>query len=179
MGVMDRYNEKKKKEKDVPGSKTTSGGVAERYERNKYYQTLDVDSVDDNYINTFISDTNSFFGGVSDGSISYNDAHSSMEDLSKRYDTIEGWLNKYKSQLDEESYNSLSSGFTGLKEEFAGVKDFYAKWETEDDYNKEVAAAKDYESKSTADLEALSKELEHLTLVADEFATVSNQYFMV
>lgn len=179
MGVMDRYSEKKKKEKDVPGSKTTSGGVMERYEKNKYYQTLDVDSVDDNYINTFISDTNSFFGSVSDGSISYNDAHSSMEDLSKRYDTIEGWLSKNKSRLDEESYNSLSSTFSGLKIDFDGIKDFYSKWETEDDYNKSVAAAKDYEVKSAADIDTLSKELEHLDLVADEFTTVHYQYMLM
>ena len=103
MGVLDRYNEKKKKKDEESKSKTTSGGVAERYERNQYYQTLDTDSVDEKYINTFISDANSFFSGVNDKSIAYGAAKSTLGDLSTRYDNIQGWLYKNKSKLNEEA----------------------------------------------------------------------------
>ena len=174
MGVMDRYNEKKKKEEKVPDSKTTPMGVAERY---KLYQSSDVGSVDDNYINTFISDTNDFFSSLSKGSVSYNDATSKLEDLSSRYDSIQGWLYQNKSRFDEKSYKDLSSTFDGLKVDFDGVKDLYSKWETAEDYEKDVAAAKDYEAKSTADINSLSKEIEEMERVAEEYAAIDNEYY--
>ena len=135
MGVLDRYNEKKKKKEEESKSKTTSGGVAERYERNQYYQTLDVDSVDNNYINAFMSDANSFFSGVNDKSISYGAAKSTLGDLSKRYDTIQGWLYKNKSNLNEDAYTNLSSTFDGLKSSFDDVNAFYSQWDSDEDYD--------------------------------------------
>ena len=137
MGVMDRYNERnKKKDEEKTGGKSASGGVAERYERNQYYQTLDLDSVDENYINTFISDTNSFFSGVNQKAISYDVAKRTFGDLSTRYDTIQGWLYKNKSKLNEEAYTGLSTTFDGLKSNFDGLKDFYSQWDTQEDYDK-------------------------------------------
>ena len=145
MGVMDRYNERnKKKDEEKTGGKSASGGVAERYERNQYYQTLDLDSVDENYINTFMSDTNNFFSGVNDKSISYGAAKSTLGDLSTRYDTIQGWLYKNKNNLNEEAYTGLSSTFDGLKSQFDGLKDYYSKWETEDDYNAAMKQWQEY-----------------------------------
>ena len=138
MGVLDRYNEKKKKKEEESKSKTTSGGVADRYDRNQYYLTLDTDSVDDNYINSFISDTNSFFSGVNDKSISYSAAKSTLGDLSSRYDTIQGWLYKNKRNLNEEAYTSLSSTFDGLKSNFDSINDFYSQWDSDESYQASV-----------------------------------------
>ena len=135
MGVMDRYNEKTKKKSEDSKSKTTSGGVAERYERYQYYQTLDTDSVDENYIKTFLSDTNSFFSGVNDKSIDFITAKSTLGDLGTKYDTIQGWLYKNKSTLDAEAYSNLSSTFDGLQSSFTGLKDYYSQWESAEDYD--------------------------------------------
>lgn len=135
MGVMDRYQEKKKKkDEESTGGKSASGGVAERYERNQYYQTLDTDSVDKNYINSFVSDTNSFFGGVNEGSVSYSNAVSTMGDLGKRLDTIEGWLYKNRNSLNENSYNSLSSSIGEIKGSIGGIKEFYSQFGSEGAY---------------------------------------------
>ena len=144
MGVMDRYNEKKKKkDEESTGGKSSSGGVAERYERNQYYQTLDTDSVDEKYINSFISDTNTFFKGVNEKSISYDAGKSTLGDLSTRYDTIQGWLYKNKSNINKESYTKLSSTFDGLKSNFDDLKDFYSRWDTADAYNAAVKKAEE------------------------------------
>ena len=135
MGVMDRYNEKKKKDQEKTGGNSASGGVAERYERNQYYQTLDTDSVNDKYINTFVSDTNNFFGGVNKGSVSYSDAVSTIGDLGTRLDTIEGWLYKNRNSLGEKTYNALSSNFNEIKGSIGGIKEFYSQFDSEDAYN--------------------------------------------
>lgn len=101
MGVMDRYNDKKKKKEEESKSKTTSGGVADRYERNQYYQTLDTDSVDDNYINSFISDTNRFFGKIGGNSNSNTGAKGMVEELGARY-TTPGWIrNSFSAKVED------------------------------------------------------------------------------
>ena len=139
MGVKDRYEKKlKKDEKDEneSGSETTSGGVAERYKKNQYYQTLDIDSVDDNYINTFVSDANNFFVGLNENSHEYDSAKSTLEDLSARYDTIQGWLYKNKSRYDPESYRVITSAFDEYQSGLTRAKDYFSKWETAEDYTK-------------------------------------------
>ena len=172
MGVMDRYSEKKKKkDEESTGGKSASGGVAERYERNQYYQTLDTDSVDENYINSFISDTNTFFKGVKENSISYDAGKSTFGDLSTRYDTIQGWL--YKNNINEEKYASLSSTFDGLQSSFDGLKDFYSRWDNEDEYKKAVeqeeAEKKALEDKLNFDFEAGQKEIDELNKLLEEY----------
>ena len=136
MGVMDRYNErKKKKNEENTGGKSASGGVADRYERNQYYQTLDTDSVNEEYINTFISDSNRFFSGINDGSVSYSGATSTVGDLGTRLDTIQGWLYKNRKSLDEKTYNDLSSTFDQLSGSISSARDYYSQWDSEDAYN--------------------------------------------
>ena len=143
MGVMDRYNKKKEEKEKGSKSQSNSGGVAERYEKLKYYQTLDVDSVDESYINAFISDANSFFGGVNDKSIGYNAAQSTLGDLTTRYDTIQGWLYKNQSRLDAEAYSTLSSTFDGLQGNFDSIRDYYSKFGSEEAYKQAVKQAEE------------------------------------
>jgi hypothetical protein len=136
MGVMDRYNEKKKK-KDTEEEKSTKSGVLDRYEKNKYYQTLDTTGVDENYVNAFISDANTFFKGIggTDSTISFNDARSTVEDLGTRYDTVRAWLYKNKDKLGEKNYASYSDTFNSFGSGLDSIKNYYSQWETEEDYN--------------------------------------------
>ena len=157
MGVMDRYNERnKKKDEEKTGGKSASGGVAERYERNQYYQTLDLDSVDENYINTFTSDIGSFFERAGANSISLDEAKSSMEDLGTRYDTIQGWLYKNRGSFDEESYKSFTASLDEIKSRFDGTKDYFSQWENDSDYQaslKDWGYRKQYEGMSYEDIQ--------------------------
>ena len=109
-------------------NKSQSGGGYAALQK-KYGISYDVD---EKYLTTFISDTNSFFDSINDGSISFNDATSRLRDLSARYNTVEGWLYQNKSNLDEESYKALYS----LRSKLAGIQKYYSQWETEDDYIK-------------------------------------------
>ena len=145
MGVMDRYNEKKKK-KDTEEEKSTKSGVLDRYEKNKYYQTLDTTGVDENYVNAFISDANTFFKGIggTDSTISFNDARSTVEDLGTRYDTVRAWLYKNKDKLGEKNYASYSDTFNSFGSGLDSIKNYYSQWETEEDYN---AWYEDYKAK--------------------------------
>ena len=108
------------------------------------------------------------------------------KNLNKDAQDIIAYVDQYKDYLDADWVDNVKSTLNSTRQQYwdllNGAKNdnkYWSKWESEDDYKKDMAAAKDYEAKSTADLNALSKELENLDLVADEFATVSNQYFAV
>ena len=111
--------------------------------------------VDEKYLNTFISDANSFFGRLNDGTASYNYATIKLGDLSARYDEIRGWLYQNKSRLDEESYNSLA----GLEGSFSALKKHYSQWENQKEYDDAIAAQKDYEEKKNLDIDAAEQEI--------------------
>ena len=162
MGVMDRYEEKKKKSSTSVG-KSTSGGVAERFALNQYYKTLDIGSVDESYINTFANSTSDFFDRFSSDSFSYGEATKTISDLRTRYDTIQGWLSQNKSKLDESSYSNVSSYLNDVKVSLDSVNDYYSQWETEDAYNQYMAVQKDKAEKLTFDLNAGKKELDDIT----------------
>ena len=174
MGVMDRYNERKKKrEEEKKSNSLSTGGVAERYALKKYYSTFDTSSVNDEYINTFISDVNNFFKGTEEtynsigwgnASSVYDSTNKTWQGLKTRQDTINAWLYKNRNNLTEESYKSLSdtmssidSGASSILGGFADAKKFYGQWETEDSYNKwkanedwkaEMKSAEDFEEYS-------------------------------
>ena len=135
MGLIDELNERKKKQQGSTSKKSSSGGLIAELELRKKYQSLPVDDVDDKYINSFISDSNRFFGGFNDGSVSYSGAVSTVGDLGTRLDTIEGWLYQNRNSLDEETYSSLSSAVEELKGSIGGIKKYYSQWDSEDSYN--------------------------------------------
>ena len=150
MSVMDWYNQRKKEEEDKKTS-SSSGGVAQSYADYKYYSTFDISGVNDDYINTFISDANKFFKGTEDtykgigwgnASSVYDSTNSTWQDLKKRQDTIKAWLYKNKSKLTEDSYknlyealNNIDSSASSVLKGFEGAKNFYGQWATEDDFN--------------------------------------------
>ena len=171
MGVKERYEDKRKKkgdEQENTGGTTASGGVAERYERNKYYNTLDTGSVNEAYINSFVADSNSFFGSVSDGTASYSGAISTIGDLSTRLDTIDGWLYKNKGRMDQKTYDSLYKSFGEMRSSINSVRGYYSQWDSEEAYNQAVAQQKAYDEKKNADISALTKELDGMKGILDQ-----------
>ena len=150
--VAKAYNEKRKKEEEKKNSTSSSTpfDVAEAYKQRKYYDSLDVSGVNDEYINTFISDTNNFFKSAEEtykgiewnnASSIYDSTNTTWQDLKKRKDVLDAWLYKNKSNLTEEGYKSLSeslnsidSGVTSLLGDLESKKNFYGQFETEDSY---------------------------------------------
>ena len=150
MGVMDRYNEKKKKEQNTSNSAFASGGVMQRYNLYKTIGNVDYD-VNEDFINTFITDANSFlesaekdYGSVGWGnaSSSYDSRYNSWKDIYSRSVAIRRWIDNNRRNLDEDTYNSLSealtsynSGVSSTLDAFKNAKDYFGQWETEDAYN--------------------------------------------
>ena len=159
MGVMDRYNEKKKKQA-TSLSGTTSSGVMQRYEQNKYYNSFDTSGVNDSYISSFISDSENFLSSAKDmyGSLGYSNASSSYDTVSKtwndlktRQDTIIAWLNKNRNVLSDEKRNSVSDSLNSFStnaysiiSSFENALKEYSQFESEDAYNEYVNRYKNY-----------------------------------
>lgn len=115
------------------------------------FYSIDTSGVDESYINTFVSDANSFlssaekdYGTVGWGNASsvYDGRSSTWQDLESRADTIEAWLYKNKANLDSEAYDNLStavssyrSNASSIVDAFKNAKDYYSQWSTEDEYN--------------------------------------------
>lgn len=148
--VAKAYNERKKKEEKNSNS-TKPFDVAEAYKQRKYYESLDTSGVNNEYVNSFISDSNNFFGGVEktynsigwdNASSVYDSTNNTIKELKTRGDTINAWLYKNKDRLDEDTYNNLSkslsdiySGYDSVVGSFDNTKQFYSQFETKDDYN--------------------------------------------
>ena len=119
--------------------------------------------VDDTFINTFLSDANSFLSSAKDeyGKVGWGNASSSYEsryntwkDLDSRHTAIRGWLMTNKNKLDEETYKGLSDTLDSYRDSassiinaFEEAKNHYSKWETEEEYNSDVAAWQNYYDK--------------------------------
>ena len=170
MGVMDRYNEKKKKqEEESQNNNTAPIGVQERYELNKSLGVTNHE-VNEDFINTFISDANNFLSSAEKeyGSIGWSSASSiydsrlnSWNDLYSRSTSIRRWLDNNKGNIDVDTYNGLMSNLddiikssSSVLDGFKGAKDYYGQWDTEDAYNtwyegykaqQEILNAEDFE----------------------------------
>lgn len=162
MSGMDRYY-KNMKEKQSSSTVSTASGGMDRFFTYQRWNSLDTSSVDEKYINSFMSDANTFFSSFKDGNTPhYASATTSLKDLETRNDTIQGWLYKNKNRLDEKSYNELSNYIESFNSGLGEVKNYYSQWETEDDYNNYLKGIEDYEAKKTYDVNAGKKELEEL-----------------
>ena len=169
MGVMDRYYEKKKKKTETSEGNSTTSGVAERYELNKFYNQFDTTGVNSEYINSFKTDAESFLNSAksSYGSLEYSSASSTYDtlsntwkDLDTKRNTIAAWLYKNRSAVDEETYNSIAkyldtfnSDAQSILDSFKSEVDYYSNWATEDEYNEWnkyswVPQSSDFEEKS-------------------------------
>ena len=166
MGVLDRYNERKKKPQDTSSNNTSTSGVMQRYEQRKYYDSLPTDDVNDSYINTFVSDANRFFSTSEED----DGAYTKWKDLNTRAETISGWLYKNRSNLDSKTYESIANAVKTFGDATKGYADFGS----EDDYlksvsgwlnkdaptnEKTVAARQGYYEKNTYRAKEIDKEL--------------------
>ena len=170
MGVMDRYNESKKKREDSHVN-TATGGVMSRYENNT--QITPASSVNENFINTFFTDANNFLGSAEEefGKMSWGNASSSYDtrnrtwaDLSSRATSIQGWLDQNKDRLDEDTYNSFSSTLADFNksaksvvDSFKSASDYYSQFESEVQYKDAVKLNELYSMSSDEILPYLNK----------------------
>ena len=144
----------------------------------KYKPQADV-TVDDAFINTFIQDANKFLSsaesdfknvGWGNAATTYETRLSAWKDLDTRRRTVSNWLYYNKNNIDAETYKSLSDIIKGfgssapdILDAYKKSKDYYSRWETEEDYNADLRAysyQQKYEGKSLDDLESALKELE-------------------
>jgi hypothetical protein len=159
-------NEKKKKKEEEQTQKKTVSF-------DEWSDKKVVNSVDQDYINTFITDANNFFStvendynsiGWGNASSIYSTKFSSWNDLDTRATTISKWLEQNKSGIDPEAYKSLyttidsiKGGATSALDAFGKARDYYAQWDTEEAYKayekqqteyKKVTGADDFAEKS-------------------------------
>ncbi len=108
--------------------------------------------VDENFINTFLSDANRFMSSATDdfskvgwgnASSSYENRRNAWTDLNYRKGIVQGWLESNRDRLDENYYkelsaslDSLGAGGSDIVEAFSSAKGHYSQWKTEDDYIK-------------------------------------------
>lgn len=150
MGLIDELNERKKKQVTTANTSSSGGLMAELYLRQKY-NSSDTSSVNNDFINSFISDANNFFSnaeksysdiGYSNASSTYDTVKNSWKDLNTRRDTILAWLYKNKDHVNEETYNSVSKSLNSFNSDaqsiissFEKALNEYSQFETEDAYN--------------------------------------------
>ena len=149
-------------------------------------------NVDENYVNTFINDTNSFFNQFNTdySALDYNSATSddalerykSMQqterDLKNRAQYVRHYLAARKDDMDEETYKSFSSYLDNLtsnyySQQLFDARDFYSQWDSEESYQTALAQMTDYEEKKNADLGALQSEIDALETVYKEAEAIA------
>lgn len=178
MSFADWSNEKKKKNKqEEEQAKNTQAVLGGKTSFSDWSNSKKADSVDETYINTFITDANGFLGsaekdykgmGWSNASSTYRTKRSTWNDLEVRASHISEWLNRNKSKIEEDTYKSLSevlssfnSNASSMLDGFKSASEFYSQFKTEDEYNEwneyykkksaeeqEVMGADDYEEYS-------------------------------
>ena len=173
---MASYSEIKQRIKQHGVSDTQNS--KDRYQRIKHHYinggySLDSLGVDEEYIDSFIKDANSFFDsaqkdyegiGWSNASSTYDTKYSTYNDLYKRGENIRVWLNGNKRSLDEDTYKSLSDSLSSISSSsksvidgFEEYKKYYSQWETEEDYNNAIKAQEDYEALLNYNLDVAKK----------------------
>ena len=148
--------------------------------------------LDQTYLDTFFNDADEFLNRVQTdyNKLDYQSAtaassldyykslRNTESDLSARAQKVQRYLDTYKDKMDANKYNDLSaylSNFTTPKfsQQFFDARDYYSQWENEDAYNQAVTQQKEYESKKTADLGSLQKEIDSLQAVYDEAESIA------
>ena len=144
-------------------------------------------TVDESYINSFLSDFNTYSSKAKSDydSLNWNSATSSglvksyedtSFDLAFRSGMIRShlWLNK--DSIDEQEYNNLVSRLDDIEgyskdvtKAFTDARDYYSQWNTQKDYDDFVAYQKDYEAKKSFDISAGEKEVAELEGILSEY----------
>ena len=151
---------------DEKKSKISGEDLLQTRKTYQKYQGTDTSAVNDAYIETFVSDANSFLRTHKEDDNAYN----KWKDLYTRAETISGYLYKNGSKLDSKSYESIASAIKTFGDE---TKD-YTQFSSEDDFRRyksgwldtsaetnerTVADRQKYYSDSVSRAEALDKDL--------------------
>ena len=110
----------------------------------------DVKKVDSSYINSFLNTYNSFFGsakkdyenvGYGNASSSYRGKKAIAQGMEYNRQVIQKWFDSEKDKLNDRDRKTLSEVLGTYDEQtnnvlnaFSKAKDYYSRWETEDDY---------------------------------------------
>ena len=149
---------KKRKEGKTTTSQTTSQATSktpsskaysafEEYQKRKNGKS----TIDSDYINAFISESNTFFdyigneydrAGYSNSSSLYDYANNKLSELNSRRSNISIWLDGNRDKIGEEAYTSIRDMLDSYDKSsqsilgaFESKKSFYGQFATEDDYN--------------------------------------------
>ena len=151
---MSRYEDlKKKRNGNTKVEKEPEQSTKSRYQKLKENRGVRNYGVDDNYINTFLQDAKNFLDtsveerkNLTWQSATDTNKNRSREetwsDLNSRSSVIRAYLNANKSNLDEDTYNELTSYLDSLKSannevfhSFRNAEKFYSSFKDEEDYN--------------------------------------------
>ena len=116
--------------------------------------------VDDNFINTFLSDSSKYFEdarkdydslGYGNASSIYSSHFDRLKDLRKRQMAISQYMRENKDSFTTDYYDAFVSELGGYKDAFEGyenafksTRDYYSQWDSEDAYNNAMAKWQDY-----------------------------------
>lgn len=147
MGLIDEINERRKKQ-------GTTGSLIAEVNTRKYYSSLPTESVDENYINSFLKESDTFFTsankdysgiGWANAISSYENVNNSLKDLNSKADTISAWLYKNYSTIDKDKYDKLTKSLDAFYNdathtigEFKKAAEYYSQFATEEDYIADV-----------------------------------------
>ena len=137
--------------------------------------------VDEEYINSFLKDSQSYLTSQSNRTNSYKSGvrayddymnSDTRKDLDARASNIRAYLNANKSKLNSDAYNSTISYITdynsanrNLSKSYSDTQKYYSQWKTEDDYNFSVKNNDNtlkYSKMSLADLKKEKEEYDKL-----------------
>lgn len=152
MSFADWSNEKKRKQKEAQEeANNTQAVLGGKTSFSDWSNSKKAESVDEDFINTFIKDANTFLGSIENqynsvtwgnASSAYNTVSTTWKDLSSRANTVSAWLNRNKDNVDEETYKRLASSLDSISNNsssavkaFESLKNYYAQWDSEDAYN--------------------------------------------
>ena len=146
--------------------------------RYKDYSTA-VSTVDDAYIESFISDWNRYskkaqtaVSGLNwkSATSGNNPLGDTSQDLMFRSAMVRSYLNANKDQLEEKFFHGFMSQLDDIDryqreidKAYASAKKFYSQWDTEEDYNtaqREYGYQKKYDGKSYEDIQSLLNDME-------------------
>ena len=154
--------------------------------------------VDQNYISSFFRDSQDFLNNADtsykkldyktatdSSSTSYFDTLRKTEnDLKSRARTIQEYLGSHKSQFDEETFKNISDYLNfyssgSIAQKFYDARDYYAGFESEDDYNKAVQAQKDYEAQISFTEEDYAASTDRINADLANLQELKNEYYNI
>ena len=132
--------------------------------------------VNENYVNRFIKDANSFVGkygndvGYITGRNIYDKNSDALDDLNTRARILSRYFKNNADRYENpdqvtENFASITSALEKYGSYLKSQQDYYSQWDTEDDYN----AFLEYDAKSKFDLKKGQKEIEDLESLLEKY----------